>query len=162
MTDLTPEQLKAKIQNRQDEVRRWLLQDADHLPTLNVMGTVGTYAVYRWYRFGQVAAFNDGALLASDTDWARLKVEMRDWPAMLWVSILDNRFVLAEAKAVFGKLGVAQIAVTGPAKNTIEKRAWELRRLALSERGLLGVTELDVWRWLGPVGGQYPTPTVPE
>lgn len=144
-----------KIAQRQDKIRMWLNQERDFLPMTSKIDTVGKYAAYRWYRFGQLALFRNGQLLGNDEQWATIEKEMNDWPMSLWLSILDQDATIREAKEVYNSMTLGRITVT---QHTEEGtfRPFQLVKLGWVTRNIRSATQLQIWEWLGPIGGEYP------
>lgn len=143
------------IAERQRSVRLWLLAEAENLGMVAKIDTLGKYAVNRWYRFAQLAMYNEGALLERNENWAVIEQEIRNWPMTLWISILDNDETINEAKLVYNAMSNGRITVT---RHTEEgtTRPFELVQMGWAKRAIRSATQLDIWKWLGPVGGVYP------
>lgn len=147
--------LTAKARERQDYVRRSLLAQIDVLPvaaTLSVSG-MGRYCINRWYRFAQLAMVRNGALLAPDTQWETVRAELDDWPILLWMSLLEDSEFAHAARTVYGSFAMSRFAVTQRDADTGD---WQNVTLGWRMSPMANVTQLAVWQWLGPVGGEQP------
>ena len=146
------------IAERQNQVRLWLLRDLEYLSPLAKIDEsgIGKLATYRWYRFAQLAMFRDGSLLDKDNQWAIVKKEMDDWPVMLWVSILDMDSTIGEAKRAYNQMTAGRFTVTQHTDESDTTRKFKLVEMGWAVRGIRKATQLEIFKWLGPVGGEYP------
>lgn len=148
---------EAKIAERQNQVRLWLLAEMEHLSTAMTLtsNNFGAYAIHRWYRFAQLAMVRNGAILLPDSQWAAIRDEMDNWPMLKWLSILDNDATINEAKEVYSAMTNGRITITA---HTAEgaSRPFQLNRLSWAPRGMRAANQLRIWKWLGPIGGELP------
>lgn len=144
-----------KILGRQHQIRVWLLQEMEYLPIVMAMDDLGKYAKYRWYRFGQTALFKNGSLLNPDSQWGTIEQEMQNWPMMKWLSVLENDTIIEEAKNVYNTMDNGQLTIT---VHTAEgaMRPFQLNRLTWASMNAGLATPVQIWKWLGPVGGELP------
>lgn len=143
------------IQARQNEVRMWLHHEKEFLPYAGKIEVFGKYAAYRFYRFAQLAMFRDGRLLDNDAQWAIVKKEMDDWPMTLWLSILVNDAIRAEAKEVYNHMTNGRFTITEHTEENSE-RPFKLTKMGWVQRNMRTASQLDIWMWLGHVGGKLP------
>lgn len=155
---------KKDVPERQERIQRWLNDDREFLPLVSTIDdtNIGRLAKYRWYRFAQLAMWKDGKLLENDANWALVLDEIENWPMMLWVSILDQDTTIAEAKKAYNQMGAGRFTVTEKSDADDDTRDWKLTEMGWVNRGIRVATQLEIWKWVGPVGGQYPTVTTPE
>ena len=149
---------KEIIAARQHQVRLWLIQESEFLPVVAKIDedNVGRLAAYRWYRFAQLALFRDGALLDNDAQWAIVEKEMNDWPMMLWVSILDVDTTINEAKKAYNQMTAGRFTITQHTDSDDKTRDFKLVEMGWAQRNMRRATQMQIWKWLGPVGGEYP------
>lgn len=143
------------IAARQHQIRLWLHSELEFLPFTSKIDPLGKYAAYRFYRFGQLALFRDGKLLDNDTQWAVIEKEITNWPMKLWLSILDDDATISEAKEVYNVMGNGRITVTEHTEEGVT-RPFKLVKLGWVNRNMRSATQLDVWKWLGHIGGELP------
>ena len=143
------------IAERQHQIRLWLHQEMEFLPLTGKLDDVGKYAAYRFFRFAQLALFKNGTLLNNDTQWATVEKEITDWPMRLWLSILDNDEIIKEAKEVYNVMGNGRFTITQHTEEGSD-RPFKLVKLGWVNRNMRSATELDIFKWLGHIGGELP------
>ena len=148
--------LQEKIKSRQEHVRQWMLADRVENPLFQHLASVngsGQYMEKRWYSFGQVALHDNGSMLGVDGQWAEMRREMNDWPSLLWVAQLKNSATFAQAEKIFSRGREDFVLTTAVTPVRIVKASW-------SKPVIKQVTQLQVWEWLGPIGGVMPAAPV--
>ena len=138
------------IKDRQAIIRRWMLQDRYHNQAFEILITVpgmGGYVERRWFTFGQIALYNNGASLTDDSVWDDVQAEMKI-PSILWADGI-NRSVRAgsDAQQVL-RLRSYEFPITAWGNNIrVRKASWwtdKMRR----------IDYIDVLAWLGLIGGE--------
>ena len=74
------------IEERQAKIRNFMLEDRLHNPVWEMLmktTNIGAWADRRWWLFGKVAIYNQGASLSDNDIWEDIENEMKI-PSMLW------------------------------------------------------------------------------
>ena len=147
--------LKEKVKSRQEHVRQWMFNDRLENPLfhdITSVAAIGEYIDKRWDSFGRIALHDDGSLLGTDSQWNAIEKEMDDWPSTVWASQLDNDLTLRQASDIFNKSksGFALSVMAKPM--LLVEPTW-------APAEIKSVSQLDIWKWLGPVGGTMPEAT---
>ena len=156
----TPEKKAKRIAYRTAEARRLLLHDRTDNQWFEAViqgGKVGEYVSENWFARCRFAMHRNGELLADNTKWAKYLKELTDWPSMLWAGQLNKDANIRQAKACYGSGRSKMASTTHNADGTIT-----IAPATYAPNRLQGFLEIEIFVWLGVVGGEKPPAVVEE
>ena len=147
------EQQDKRISERQNTIRRFMLEDRLHNPNFDILlccGDIGDLTERRWFLFGQVAIYNQGSLLTDEDVWPDIVSEMKI-PSILWADGMR--------RSTRGR-GEAQ-QVLRASSYTFPSTMWgnniRVRPVSWWQNKIRNVSYIDVIAWLGLIGGELPS-----